>query len=103
MDSEGAMVKKYNLYLWLWFLVPLLLITAMLVVWGEEGPWSVLSCDEIYSIYNVVHDTLTVCDQSIEQEYWSKDQALDAAEALNEAHKRRMHPCKSSQFFPCPD
>lgn len=72
-------------------LTSLLVISLMLKAWGEEGPWRVVLTQKHYSIYNVSRDTMTMEDESIEPEYWSKEIALDQAEALNEAHKNRLN------------
>lgn len=70
---------------WLWVLIlPLFL-------------WGVFEKTETghYDIYNVERDTLTLGDDaSLETRFCCMGHAKDMAEALNEAHKRRVHPEK---------
>lgn len=72
-----------------------LLLLLSSCAYGYDGPWRVVENEktEHYEVFSVPRDTITIgAESDLEPAYWQKEQALDTAYALNEAHERRTRP-----------
>lgn len=71
------------------------------LAWGYEGPWRVVETDHHYHVYSVSRDTMTLgVDYDFEPRYPLKEQALDMAEALNDARERRIYQKEHPWMIP---